>query len=130
MMNAARSLPGATLISFQSRITPCRGHGTLRKQDREKGPNQREEGNDLRLIEVHRAANDEEALVIKGLLESQGVHCILRSRVVHAVHPFSMDGLGEVKIMVAEADAPEARALLSTSWKRVPRRLSKGKRFR
>jgi hypothetical protein len=85
---------------------------------------------DLKLVEIHRAANDEEALVIKGLLESQGIHCILRSRVVHAVHPFSMDGLGEVKIMVAEIDAPEARALLSTSWKRVPRRLSKGKRFR
>lgn len=99
-----------------------RGQETLRKQDRKKGPNQKEEGDDLRLIEVHRAVNDEEALVIKGLLESQGIHCILRSEVVHAVHPFSIDGLGEVRILVAEIDAPEAKALLSTSWKRIPPR--------
>ncbi len=81
-----------------------------------------EEGNGLRLIEVHRAINDEEALVIKGLLESQGIHCILRSRVVHAVHPFSMNGLGEVRILVAESDEPDARSLLSTSWKPIPPR--------
>jgi len=89
-----------------------------------------EGGSDLKVIEIHRAANDEEALVIKGLLESQGIHCILRSAVVHAVHPFSMDGLGEVKILVAEIDAPEAKALLSTSWKRIPPRLPAGKRVR
>jgi hypothetical protein len=77
---------------------------------------------DLRLIEIHRAANDEEALVIRGLLESQGIHCILRSGIVHAVHPFSIDGLGEVRILVAEMDVPEAKALLATSWKRVPPR--------
>jgi hypothetical protein len=81
-----------------------------------------ERGNGLRLIEVHRAINDEEALVVKGLLESQGIHCILRSRVVHAVHPFSMNGLGEVKILVAEIDAPDAKSLLSTSWKPIPPR--------
>jgi hypothetical protein len=77
---------------------------------------------DLKLIEIHRAANDEEALVIRGLLESQGIRCILRSGVVHAVHPFSIDGLGEVRILVAEMDVPEAKALLVTSWKRVPPR--------
>jgi hypothetical protein len=87
-------------------------------------------GQDLKLIEIHRAANDEEALVIKGLLESQGIHCLLRSRVVHAVHPFSMDGLGEVKILVAEIDAPEAQALLSSTWKQIPPRLPTGKRVR
>jgi len=85
---------------------------------------------DLKLIEIHRAANDEEALVIRGLLESQGIRCILRSPVVHAVHPFSMDGLGEVRILVAEADELEAKALLSSSGKRIPPRLPRGKRVR
>jgi len=87
-------------------------------------------GPDLKLIEIHRAANDEEALVIKGLLESQGIRCILRSPVVHAVHPFSMDGLGEVRILVAEGDELEAKALLSSSWKEIPPRLARGKRDR
>jgi hypothetical protein len=94
----------------------------MKKATGGKGPADEEEVRDLRLIEIHRAANDEEALVIKGLLESQGIHCILRSRVVHSVHPFSMDGLGEVRILVAEIDAPEVRSLLSASWKRIPPR--------
>jgi hypothetical protein len=92
-----------------------------REGDRVRSAEGKEKG-DFRLVEVYRAANDEEALVIKGLLESQGIHCLLRSRVVHAVHPFSMDGLGEVKIMVAEGDELEARALISSAWKQIPPR--------
>ncbi len=94
----------------------------VKKLDRGRGPGEGPEEDGPKLVEVHRASNDEEALVIKGLLESQGIHCILRSRVVHAVHPFSIDGLGEVRILVSETDEPDARSLLSTSWKRIPPR--------
>jgi hypothetical protein len=94
----------------------------VKKFDKGKRPGEEPEEDGLKLVEVHRATNDEEALVIKGLFESQGIHCILRSRVVHAVHPFSIDGLGEVRILVSEMDEPDARSLLSTSWKRIPPR--------
>jgi len=104
-----------------SRPQETMGFAMIKKLDKDRGTGG-EEGNGLELIEVHRATNDEEALVIKGLLESQGIRCILRSRVVHAVHPFSMNGLGEVRILVANIDAPDAKALLSTSWKRIPPR--------
>ena len=94
----------------------------MKKSSKGKHMSGNAEGESPKLVEVHRASNDEEALVIKGLLESQGIHCILRSRVVHAVHPFSMNGLGEVRILVADMDAPDAKSLLSTSWKRIPPR--------
>lgn len=67
---------------------------------------------DIKLVEIYRASKDEEAFVIKGLLESQGIRCILRSDVVHSVHPFSIDGLGEVRILVAETDVTESKLLL------------------
>lgn len=98
-----------------------RGKGGKRGSEKARPPTERGK-QEFKLVEVHRAANDEEALVIKGLLESQGIRCLLRSRVVHAVHPFSMDGLGEVKILVAEGDELEARALITSSWKHIPPR--------
>jgi hypothetical protein len=38
--------------------------------------------------------------------------CILRGRVVQSVHPFSADGLGEIKILVSEEDYIRAQELL------------------
>ena len=53
-----------------------------------------------------------EAEVIKGYLESNEIECIFQSQVVHSVHPFTVDGLGEVKIMVREEDFERAKRLL------------------
>jgi len=36
--------------------------------------------------------------------------------VVQSVHPFSMDGLGEIKIFVAEKDAEMAQKLLAARF--------------
>jgi len=51
------------------------------------------------LIEVYKAAGELEAQVIKGLLESYGIPCFLKSHAAPSVHMFAVDGLGEVKIM-------------------------------
>ncbi|MDH5406753.1 MAG: DUF2007 domain-containing protein [Candidatus Aminicenantes bacterium] len=53
-----------------------------------------------------------EAEVIKGFLESNGIECIFQSQVVHSVHPFTVNGLGEVKIMVKEEDFERAKRLM------------------
>ncbi|MBA7474336.1 hypothetical protein ES707_09684 [subsurface metagenome] len=55
------------------------------------------------LIEVYKAAGELEAQVIKGLLESYGIPCFLKSHAAPSVHMFAVDGLGEVKIMVLES---------------------------
>lgn len=54
-----------------------------------------------------------EAEVIKSLLESYGIKCLLRSHVVQSVHPFSVDGLGELKIFVNEKDYNKAKEIIS-----------------
>ncbi len=67
---------------------------------------------DSKLKEVAKVWGPVEAEVIKSFLESQGIPCLFRGLVVQSVHPFSADGLGEIRIMVREEDAPAAEKLL------------------
>jgi hypothetical protein len=64
------------------------------------------------LVEVYRC-DRAEALVVQGLLESEGIPTLLRSRLVHSVHPFSVGDQGEVVIMVPAAEAERSRQLLA-----------------
>lgn len=64
------------------------------------------------MIEVYRAKGELEAQVVKGLLQSYGIPCVLSSHASSAVHPFAVDGLGEVRVLVPEAQAEEARRLI------------------
>lgn len=68
--------------------------------------------NQQKMIEVYKAKGELEAQVIKGLLESYGIPCLFRSHAASSVHPFSIDGLGEVRIMVPEKAADEAKRLI------------------
>jgi hypothetical protein len=66
-----------------------------------------------RLKEVYSVWGPAEAEVIKSFLESNGIKCLLKGLVVQSVHPFSADGLGEIKIYVAEKDSEVAKKLIS-----------------
>jgi hypothetical protein len=65
------------------------------------------------MVEVYHANNDMEAQVIKSLLESFNIPCFLRSNAAPSVHVLTMDGMGEVKIMVLESLADKARELIA-----------------
>jgi len=67
---------------------------------------------DLRLKELHTVWGPVEADVIKSFLRSHGISCLFRGKVVQSVHPFSADGLGEIKIFVSEKDYALAKKLL------------------
>jgi len=61
-----------------------------------------------------------EAEVIKSFLESQGIPCIQKGRIGHDIYPFSMNGLGEIRIFVPEKDYETARKLLESKPQEVP----------
>ena len=67
---------------------------------------------DSNLVEVHRC-DQREALVVKGLLESEGIPVLLRARIAHSVYPFTVGAQGEVRLLVPRADAARSRLLLS-----------------
>jgi hypothetical protein len=63
------------------------------------------------LVEIRRC-DRQEALVLKALLESEGIPTVVRSRIAHSVHPFTVGSQGEVVILVPKADASRAAALM------------------
>ena len=65
-----------------------------------------------KMVEVYLARNEMEAQVIKGLLESFDIPCFMKSNAAPSVHTFTMDGMGEVRIMVLESLAERARELI------------------
>lgn len=64
------------------------------------------------LVEVHRC-DRAEAVVVKGLFESEGIPALLRSRLAHSVHPFTVGAQGEVVILVPASLAQRSRLLLA-----------------
>ena len=66
-----------------------------------------------KMVEVHRAWGEAEALIIKAMLESNGIPCFFRSNAAPSVHVFTVDGMGEYRIMVDESRAEEARELIA-----------------
>ena len=65
------------------------------------------------MTEVYRAAGEIEALIIKGLVESNGIPCLLKSDAAPSVHVLTVDGMGEVAIMVWESMAEKAKKLIT-----------------
>jgi hypothetical protein len=68
--------------------------------------------NNEKMVQVYDAPNAMEAQVIKSLLESFNIPCFLKSNAAPSVHVLTLDGMGEVKIMVLESMAKKARELI------------------
>lgn len=60
-----------------------------------------------------RTWNDGEAEMVRQILASYGIPCQVVSDVPHSVLPFTLDGLGEVRILVPAGRLDEARELLA-----------------
>ena len=63
------------------------------------------------LVEVYEATNDMEAQVIKSLLDSYEIPCLLKSNVMPSPFGFAMS---KVKVMVRDSDAEEAKQLINS----------------
>jgi len=71
------------------------------------------------LTEVHRC-DQQEGMVVKSLFESEGIPTLLRSRLAHSVHPFTVGAQGEVVILVPTREAARAAVLLTRIVPRPP----------
>ncbi len=67
---------------------------------------------DSKLVEIYRPASELEAQVIKGLLESYGIPCLLKSNAPPAAYLPLIQGIGEARIMVPEGLAEKALDLI------------------
>ena len=64
-------------------------------------------------VEAHRCRDQVEALVVRALLDSEGIAAVLRSDLAHSVHPFSVGKQGEVIVLTRNEDVARARAILA-----------------
>lgn len=70
-----------------------------------------------KLVEVYIAKGEAEANIIRGLLDSYGIPSVFKAQASPSVHVFAIDGLGQVKILVSEDDAADARELIEKEQK-------------
>lgn len=76
----------------------------------------KEKDNDYRqmeMIQIHSVQGQPEADLIQSVLESCGIESFTRGLAVQSVHPFTMDGLGEILVLVREEEAEEARRVIA-----------------
>jgi len=69
--------------------------------------------NETRLVEVYRAMGELEAQVIRSKLEASGIRAIFQNEALGTLG-FTLDGLGEFRILVASEDEQDAREILET----------------
>jgi hypothetical protein len=50
---------------------------------------------------------------VRGFLEAAGIHTVVRGESLRQTHGLTIDGLGAVEVLVADADAEHARSLLA-----------------
>ena len=60
-----------------------------------------------------RTWNDGEAMMVRQLLETYGIPCQVVSDVPHTVLPLTIDGLGEIRILVPHDRLRDARTVLA-----------------
>jgi hypothetical protein len=64
------------------------------------------------LVELISVQGEMTAQVIIGLLESEGIEAMMKSNQTFSALPFTVDGMGAVRIMVRKEDLEKARKVL------------------
>lgn len=65
------------------------------------------------LVEL-RAYNDNvEAYIAKGVLESNGIVCILNNEIMSSVYPLTLSSIGGIRLLVRREDLDRAEEILS-----------------
>jgi len=76
--------------------------------------------NDEKAVVLTVVYNEVEANLIKTILDEAGIDCLLITQVPHSVYPFTINGLGEIKIKVLASQLEEAKATIAESRENLP----------
>ena len=74
----------------------------------------------MKTVVVHTVQGSIEAGIVQNCLKSCGIESTTQGLAVHSVHPFTVDGMGKIKIMVMEDDAEAARQAIDDFTKNSP----------
>lgn len=68
----------------------------------------------MELVEIYRTWDEQKAYQIKELLGDFDISCYLSSHITHSVYPIPVNGLGEIRVMVPEDYAGNAREIVES----------------
>jgi len=71
-----------------------------------------EEENKEGLVELISVQGEMDAQLLVGILESEGIEVMMKSHQTFSALPFTVDGMGAVKLMVRKEDLHKAKVLL------------------
>lgn len=67
------------------------------------------------LVTLNVYNSDAEAYIAKGLLESNGIKCIVDNEIMSSIYPIPFSTIGQVRLMVLQRDENIARELLANN---------------
>jgi YD repeat-containing protein len=65
---------------------------------------------------VHTASGMAQAAIVQGRLEAEGIQVQLKYEAAGHIYAITIDGLGEVKVLVPEPEAEKAREILAVTY--------------
>lgn len=71
--------------------------------------------NEEQLIVLREFSSDVEAHIALGVLQSNGVECVLNNEILSSVYPLTMTSFGSIKLLVRSTDADIAEQILATT---------------
>ena len=74
----------------------------------------REDNGGNELVELTKVQGEFEARLIKGALDAQGIESMIRAGISQNVLPFTVDGLGAMKILVHKRNLERAEEILKS----------------
>ena len=80
---------------------------------REPPPLEERDNPEAELVEILIAGDEIEAQLIRGVLDANGIECVLRGESLRLTFGITADGLAEVKILVRREDARRARQVIA-----------------
>ncbi|MBN2321017.1 MAG: hypothetical protein JXR49_18205 [Acidobacteria bacterium] len=67
----------------------------------------------MKTVVVHTVQGSIEAEIVQTCLRSCGIESTTQGLAAQSVHPFTVDGMGKIKILVMESDAEAARQTIA-----------------
>lgn len=67
------------------------------------------------LVTLNVYNSDAEAHIAKGLLESNGIRCIIDNEIMSSIYPIPFSTIGQVRLMVLQRDENLAREILTNN---------------
>jgi hypothetical protein len=65
-----------------------------------------------KLVELMMTQSEDEANIVKSILEGSGIDCVLTTQVPHGIYPFTVDGLAAIRIKVLDSQLEAAQVVL------------------